>query len=198
MELDDLKNTWNESKSQVQKQQNVNPKMLEKMSDQKYRSKMKKITIPEIGGSIVCLAAAAFIGFSFDKLDTALLQGAGVLSILLLLLLPIISSLSTWQLSKTGNMNKPYAETLKAFAMQKIRFIKLQKLNVTLSYLLLVTIIVLLSKLFSGKDLSDNKYFWLFSFTIGYIFLLFYSKWVEKYYRKALRQAEELLSELAA
>jgi len=198
MELDDLKNTWNKANSQVQKQHTVNPEMLEKISDQKLRSKMKKIIIPEIGGSIVCLAAAAFIGLSFGKLDTVLLQGAGILSILLLLLLPIISFLSTWKLGKTGNVSKPYAETLKAFAMQKIRFIRLQKLNVALSYLLLVTIIVLLSKLVSGKDLSDNKYFWLFSFTIGYVFLLFYSKWVEKYYRKTLRQAEELLSELAA
>jgi hypothetical protein len=125
------------------------------------------------------------------------LQSAGVLSILLLLLLPTISSLSTWKLSKPSNLNKPYAETLKAFANQKIRFIKLQKLNVTLSYLLLVSIIVLLSKLFSGKDLFDSKYFWLFSFTIGYIFLLFYSKWVDNYYRKKLQQAEELLAELA-
>jgi hypothetical protein len=197
MELDDLKNTWNAAKSPLQNQQNINPEMLEKMSNQKYRSKLKKITIPELTGSIVCLAAAVFIGFSFDKLDTVLLQGAGVLSILLLLLLPAISSLSTWKLSKPSNLNKPYAETLKAFANQKIRFIKLQKLNVTLSYLLLVSIIVLLSKLFSGKDLFDSKYFWLFSFTIGYIFLLFYSKWVDNYYRKKLQQAEELLGELA-
>ena len=159
---------------------------------------MKKILLPEIVGSIVCLTAAAFIGLNFENLDSILLQGTGVLSILLLLLLPIISAISTWQLSTAHNVNKPYAETLKAFANQKVRFVKLQKLNITLSYLLLVSIIVLLSKLFNGKDLSDNKYFWLFSFTIGFIFLLFYSKWVEKYYYKTLQQAEELLNELAA
>ena len=198
MELDDLKNTWKETKIQVQKPQTINPKMLEKMSDQNYRSKMKKITIPEIVGSIVCLMAAVLIGFNFDKLDTVLLQGAGVVSILLLLLLPLISALSTWQLTTARNLNRPYAETLKAFAIQKIRFVKLQKLNSTLSYLLLVSIIVLMSKLLGGKDLSDNNYFWLFSFTIGYVFLLFYSRWVEKHYRKTLQQAEELLRELAA
>jgi len=42
-----------------------------------------------------------------------------------------------------------------------------------------------------------NKYFWTFSFTLGYIFLLFYSKWVSKHYNKILSQAEELLKELA-
>lgn len=198
MELDDLKNTWNETKINDQQQQFLNSKMLEKMSNQKYRLKMKKITIPEIAGSIVCLATAAFIGFQFNNLDTLLLQGAGVLSIFLLLLLPTISTLSTWQLNTPRNVNRPYAETLKAFANQKVRFVKLQKLNVTLSYLLLISIVVLMSKLIGGKDLSGNKYFWLFSFTIGYVFLLLYSKWVENYYRKTLQQAEELLKDLAA
>jgi hypothetical protein len=179
-------------------QQNLNTATLEKIRDKNYRSKLKKITMPEIAGGIVCLAAAAFVGFNFTKLDTNLLQAAGVLSVLLLLLLPVISALSTWKLSKVSDANKPYAETLKLFAVQKLRFIKLQKLNVTLSYLLLVTIIVLFSKLVSGKDIFDNKYYWLFSFTIGFILLLFYSRWVEKYYRKSLQQAEELLKDLAA
>ena len=198
MELDDLKHTWNETKSPINEHQRLNPDTLEKIAGQNYRSKIRKIMLPEIAGSIVCLAAAAFIGFNFTILDTDLLQGSGVLAILLLLLLPVISILSTWKLSQVGNVNGPYAETLTSFAVQKVRFVKLQKLNVTLSYLLLVTIIVLVSKLLSGKDVSGNKYYWLFSFTIGFIFLLFYSKWVEKYYRKSLRQGEELLKELGA
>lgn len=198
MNLDDLKHTWNETKSPAPEHRILHPETVEKMTDHNYRAKVQKIMLPEIAGSIVCLAAAAFIGLRFPGLDTNLLQAAGALSILLLLLLPILSTLSTWTLSRVGNVNKPYAETLRSFAVQKIRFIRLQKINVTLSYLLLVTVIVLLSKLLSGKDISGNRYYWLFSFTIGFIFLLFYSKWVEKYYRKSLRQAEELLNELAA
>jgi hypothetical protein len=197
MELDDLKNTWKEAKSQTQSSSNVNFEMLEKMKD-KYRSKLRKITIPEIAGSMVCLAAAVFIGLSFDKLDTPFLQGAGALCILLLLAVPLISLLSTRQLSKVGDIEKPYAETLKVFAIEKIRFIRLQKINVTLSCLLLITMIVLASGLFSDKDIFDNKYYWILSIPLGYIFLMFYSKWVSKQYHKALQQSEELLKELAA
>lgn len=197
MELDELKNTWNNANTQVQNQ-NLTTEMLEKMNEKQYRSKMKKITLPEMIGSLVCLAAAVFIGFRFYKLDTIILQVAGVLGMLLLLLVPVLSLLSTYKLSLPGNVAQPYAATLKAFATQKIRFIKLQKINVFLSYLLLVTILVLLPKLFNGQDLSGNKYFWLFSFTLGYIFLMLYSKWVMKYYKTTLKQAEELLHELAA
>jgi len=198
MELNELKNTWNKAKSPGQNQLNVNPELMKRMHDQKYQLKLRRIILPEIVGSFVCLAAAGFIGFRFGKLDTALLQGAGVLSILLLLLLPVISFKSTRQLSNGNHVDQSYAETLKAFAHQRVRFVRLQKLNVLLSYLLLVTMLVLLSKLSGGKDLSANKYFWLYSFTAGYVFLLFYSNWVKKYYRKTLQQAEELLQELAA
>ena len=164
----------------------------------KYHSKLKKIKLPEIMGSIVCLAAAVFIGFSFDKLDSLFLRGAGILSFLLLLALPIISLQSTQQLSKVGDLKKPYAETLKEFALGKIRFIRLQKLNVTLSYLLLVAMIVLLPRLFANRDISNNKYYWIFSFSFGYIFLVFYSKYVMRRYRETLQQSEELLKEIVS
>jgi uncharacterized membrane protein YqhA len=98
----------------------------------------------------------------------------------------------------TADLNKTYAETLKDFAIQKLRFHKFQKINVTLSYLLLITTIILMSKFLNGKDITANKYFWIFSFTIGYLFLLFYSKWVSKYYNNTLRQSEDLLKELSS
>jgi len=198
MELDDLKNAWQGITKQENEHQNSNTLITEKMIKPKYYSRLKKITYSEITGVAICFAAAVFIGLNFNKLDTVFLQVVGIMSILLLFTLSLISVLSFRQFSKMGDADKPYADTLKEFAIQKIKFYKLQKLNVTLSYLLLVATIVLLSKFFSGRDLADNKYFWTFSFTIGYIFLLFYSKWVMKYYRNTLSQAENLLKELAS
>ena len=196
MELDDLKNTWADMDNQVKKQQNLNPKMIDNMTKSKYYPSLKKIAYSEIIGVIVCLAGASYILLNFGKLDTGFLQGAGIISILLLLTLCVISLISIRQFSMKENLNKPYAETLKIFAIQKIRFHKFQRINIVLSYLLLVTTIILLSKFFSGKDITDSKYFWAFSFSFGYIFLLFYSKWVMKYYNKTLKQTEELLQEL--
>ena len=195
MELEDLKHTWQESKGQAQISPNTN---FETMKNRKhmYRSTLKKITLPEIAGSVVCLGSAVFIGLSFDKLDTPVLLGAGVLSTLLLVALPLISLLSTRQLTKVGDFEGPYADTLKAFANEKIKFIRLQKINVTLSFLLLITVIVLASGLFGDKDIFSNKYYWILSIPLGYIFLLFYSRWVRGYYQKALQESEELLKEL--
>jgi hypothetical protein len=137
-----------------------------------------------------------FICFNrFNNLESWYLV-PGYSLLLLLLTLSVISLISLRQFNLKENVNEPYAETLKVFAIKKIRFHKFQRINITISYLLLVTTIILLSKFYSGKDITDNKYFWVFSFSIGYIFLLFYSKWVMKYYNKTLRQTEELLLEL--
>lgn len=196
MELEDLKNAWNRANNPVKQQQNLTTKIIDQMTQRKYYSKIKKIAYPEIIGIFICLIAASYIALNFYKLDTTFLQGVGIVSISLLLTLSIISFLSFRQFNIKGDVNKPHVETLKIFAIQKIQFYKLQKINITLSYLLLVTIIILLSKLFSGIDITNSKYFWTFSFCFGYIFLLFYSKWVLKYYRKTLKQTEELLHEL--
>jgi len=195
MELDDLKNTWNDA-NKLAEQQNLTSKSINQMTQKKYYSKIKKISYPEIIGIIICLFGAFFIGANFYKLDTEFLQGVGIMSILLLLTLSIISLLSLRQFKIKRTVNKPYTDTLKAFATQKLQFYKLQKINVTLSYLLLVTIIVLFSKFFNGNDITESKYFWVFSFSFGYIFLLFYSRWVSKFYKKTIRQTEDLLQEL--
>ena len=194
MELDDLKHTWDNQKNK--EQQKITSKMIDQMTQTKYNSKINKIAYPEIIGSVICLLAALSIEFNFYKLDTSFLQGVGVLSILNLLTLSAISILSLRQLKITSDFNQPYAETLKIFATQKLQFYKLQKINITLSYLLLVTVIILLSKFFSGRDITDSKYFWTFSFSFGYIFLLFFSKFVTKFYKNTLKETEELLHEL--
>lgn len=195
MELDDLKGIWDNTDNRSP-QQKLTTKIIEQMTKEKYQSTINRITYPEIIGSIICLAAAVFIMLNFYRLDTGFLQGTGVLSILLLLMLAVISFLSLRQLKVTGDLGRPHAAILQTFASRKMVFYKLQKINVVLCYLLLVTVIILFSKFFGGNDITGSKYFWTFSFTIGYIFLLFFSKYVTNVYKNTLQQTEELLQDL--
>ncbi|MEO8516899.1 MAG: hypothetical protein ABI426_09145 [Flavobacterium sp.] len=192
MELDNLKNSWATTNNQAK----IDTTVIDQITQSKYNSKVNKIVYPEIIGALICLFSAIYIAFQFDKLDTSLMKGTGILAMTLLVMLPIISLKSVLQFNRMGDVNKPYAETLKDFSLQKIRFYKLQKINVILCYLLLVTIIVLFSKLFGKNDITESKLFWIFSFSFGYLFLLFYSKWVAKYYSTSLKQTEDLLKEL--
>ena len=195
MELEELRNILN---SAGKGEQELTPKIIDQMTERKYYSKIKKIAYPEFIGIAVCLAAAIFIGLNFGKLDTNFLKATGVVSMITLLVLSIISYVSLQSFNDVKNVSKAYVDTLKAFAFHQLKFYKLQKLNVLLSYLLMVTIIILLPKFFYDKDVTENKYYWIFSFALSYIFLQFYSKWVMKYYRKTLNQTKELLKELTA
>ena len=115
---------------------------------------------------------------------------------LLLMIMPTLSFLSWVSFNSEDDFDRPYIDIVKRFGNQKLRFLKYQEVNAFLSYLLLVTVIILLPQFFFGKDLTFNKYFWIFAFSIGYIFLLFFSKRVKKFYGTSLKQAEELLKEM--
>lgn len=198
MELDDLKNDWELATYQANKQNILTSKTITEITQKKYQSKIKKIKYSEFIGGIICLLGSSFIGINFNKLDTIFLQIVGVITILLLIIIPTLSFLSLKQLNSVDNFDKPHIETIKQFANQKLQFIKYQKINALLHYLLLVTIIILLPKFFYGKDITFNKLFWVFAFSIGYIFLIFFSKWVKKFYDTMLKKAEELLKEVEA
>ncbi|MBL0183454.1 MAG: hypothetical protein IPP96_14645 [Chitinophagaceae bacterium] len=198
MELDDLKNTWHDISNQADKKQTLTPEMIDDITRNKYHSKIRMIAIPELAGGLICFAAAAYVILNFSLLDTVLVQGAGMVTILLLLGLPVLSWASILQLKMTKEVSKSYADTVKEFAIKKIRFCRLQKLNFTLSYLLLATTILLSTKIFGKNWVGNNQFLFIVSFSFGYIVLLFFSKWVWKRYNNLLRQAEELLKEIGS
>jgi hypothetical protein len=60
-----------------------------------------------------------------------------------------------------------------------------------------VTTIMLLPMIFGRKDIAHGSYF-LIAFSLGFVFLVGYSKWVSKYYSNTLKKTEELLKELVS
>jgi hypothetical protein len=196
MKLEDLKNSWNEATIQTEKSESINLKNIDQMIQHRYNSRMKKIAYPELIGTIISFSGAIYLGFHFYKLQTSFLQVVGILVLLYLIIAPIVSLILIFQLNQIVDVSKPYIETLKKFAIQKIRFYKFQKYNALFVYILLGLFVILLPPLFGIRPLNLNKYFWALTIFLGYIFLYFFSKWVLKSYRKTLQQAEKLLQEL--
>lgn len=195
MELDDFKKDWQSASDQKQSPNILTSKVIDQMTQNKYQSKIKKIKYPELTGAFICIIAICFIALNFGKLDTLILKIVGVAAILILIMIPSLSLLSLRQFS-SENFDKPHVEIIKQFAKSKLLFVKYQNINAFLNYVLLVTVIILLPKLFSGKDLTLSKSFWLTALPLGYIFLIFFSKWVKRLYGKSLTAAEELLKDV--
>ncbi len=197
MELEDLKKNWESTINKANSQDSLTSNDIDLMIQKKFKSKIRKIRYPEMMGGIICVLALIFIWFNFNKLDTFFLQATGILAMLLLFILPVFSFLSLSRFSSADNFNNTYIENVKLFANQKIRFLQYQNANAFLNYLLLISILIILPKYFYGKDITFIKSFWIFAFSFGYLFLLYFSKWVKKHYNHSLKEAEELLKETA-
>lgn len=195
MELDDIKENWDAVSNQLKSQDLLNTQLIDQMTQAKFKSKLKRITYPEMIGILICLAGAVFIGIHFDKLNTVFLKAAGIASILLILSICLISFKSIQQFAIVGDINKTYKETLTDFMVNKLKFYKWQRVNFLLCHLLLVTTVILLSAFFNTA-ITDSKYFWIISLPLAYIFLLFYSRWVLKSYNTILGQTEGLIKEI--
>lgn len=195
MELEQMKATWEALSQKVALQEKLTHKMIENMTNLKYQSRLNTIHYPEMIGSIICFLAGIFMILNFQAIESLLMQVFGIFSILLLFVLPIISLASLRRLRKVNVSKMSYAEAIGNYSLQKIRFQKFQKLNISMALLFLLIVTPVFMEI-NGKEISKTPYFWTFIFPLGIIFFIGFSVWVLKNYNKALKNAEQILSEI--
>lgn len=195
MELEDMKNTWQEVSDRVEKQEILTNQLIEKMTHEKYHSKLNKIGYSEYAGTLICYIGAAYLIGNFTKIDGLLMQIFAIIAIALLFILPIISLKSLRTIRSVNISSKTYLEAIEDFGKRKIRFQKLQKLNVSLGLFLMLTGAPVLSSIL-GKDLSQIPHFWTLIFPISITFFLVFSFWVLRAYNKILNQTGKMLSDI--
>jgi hypothetical protein len=196
MELDELKSYWETLSNKMEKQQQLNSKLIQQMTNQNYKNRLNNIARPELIASIICFIMAIALIWNFDTLNTLLLRISGGFSVLFLIVLPVLSFQSIKGLQTINMSLSTYKNTLKEFATQKIRFQKFQKLNVFLSFIFMVAFAPVSVKMLAGKDISQNITLWLTILPASAIVLFFVSRWVLRNYNNTLKEAEELLTEI--
>lgn len=198
MDLNELQKTWHELGKQTANLPVLSPEESEKKRKSLSLSRMRRILLPEISGTIICLLSIVYILIYFDRLDSLGFQITGVLTILLLLVMSLLSLRSLQYLYPSEDPNRSYLEILQTFTLQKRRFCKMQQLNLFLGYGLLACSILLSTRIFGRNPVTDNKYFFLVTYLTGYYFLFFFSKKIFRGYQKTLRDTETFLQELSA
>lgn len=195
MELEEMKNTWKEMSKRLENQEILTNQLIEKMTKETYNSKMNKIGYSEYIGTIICFIGAAYLIMNFTKVEDTLIQIFAIIAIVLLFILPIISLKSLRAIKSVNISPKSYLEAINDFGERKIRFQKLQKLNVSLGLFLMLTAIPVLTAI-KGKDLSQTPHFWTLIFPTSIAFFLVFSFWVLRSYNKLLNETEKMLSDI--
>ena len=191
-----MKASWELMSKNLKLKSVENQKLIEKLNKQNYKSKLNKIGNSEYIGTLVCYLAAAYLGLKLPNLDEPLMQIFALISILLLFVLPIISLKSVRGLSVNMDFTKSHIEVLQSFTEKRIRFQKLQKLNVSLALFLMVIILPVLASI-KGTVLSEIPNFWTLIFPIGVAFFLGFAYWVLRFYDRTVAQMEGLLKEIS-
>lgn len=190
-----MRNAWQEMSKRVEKQEFLTNQVFEKMTTERYNSKLNKIGISEYIGTIICYIGAAYLIMNFTKIDDIWMKVFALVAILLLFILPIISLKSLRVMKNINISSKNYLETIEDFGKRKIRFQKLQKLNVSMGLFLILVAIPVLSAI-QGKDIGQIPHFWTLIFPISIAFFLVFAFLVLRSYNKILNETEKMLFDI--
>ena len=195
MGIEELKKDWDDL-SESTEQNILSNKQIKSAFKSKYRSRIYKTFILEL---LVLMVYAYFIAltiFRFNTLEKNYLEILGIILILILVLLFIIRTIKLIKINKYGYLNYSHAEVLEKLALQKISLQKFYLFNIISGFFLIMALIILNVKIYNEYDIIQNQYFWFVTIPISFIFIVLINKWIKKYYKKAINEAEELIQEL--
>lgn len=198
MDITEIQSIWSEMSIELEKQKKLTNEIILKMTQQQYKDQMNKIKYPEILGGLVCLAAALLILFHFYELNTWPLRVCGVISLLVIIILPILSFKAIKQMDSVNIIESDYKQALTDFAKGKQQFLNVQKLSVYLGFVLLLTSSVVFAKLMGGENIlsTEKMKSMLISLPFGLIFFIFFTRWVVKRSKTKLNSVAHILEKL--
>ncbi|GGK62159.1 hypothetical protein ACD591_00020 [Rufibacter glacialis] len=195
MELEEMQQAWEKLSQRVEKQDVLTAQLVEKSTRQSYHSTLNRIKSAELMGTLVCYAGAGYISVHLPKIEGLGMQVLAALTLGLLLVLPILSLASVRAIKGVNISVATYVETIQTFARQKIRFQRLQKINVFLALLLLFVSLPVVAAI-QGKDLGQIPHLWTLIVPVVAVVFMGFAYWVLKAYNKTLAEMESLLSDI--
>lgn len=196
MELDEMKSLWGELSRDVEKQKVLTDKLINQMIQQRYNTQIRRISVPETIGAVLCVIMALVVILNAAKLDTWYFQLCGGLAVLYLLLFPFSVLRSIGQMKNINLAEKSYKESLLDYTRAARRFIRIQKLGIIPNFIFTIIALPLAGKLMSDKDLFQQASVWYWYLPMMILFLVVFSRWGLGYYKKMTSKTEALLKEL--
>ena len=195
MELEEMQKVWAEMSEERQKQARLTDKLIIMMTQQQYRNRLSKIAVPETISAVVAFAMVLLILVNFDKYDTGWLEACGIVSAVILLVLPVLSLRAIHKMNNLNIGGNNYKQTLIEFAKGKRQFLFVQKLSFFLGFILAIACMPVVLKIMGGKDIHINARTWPWFLPAVVIFVLFF-RWVYRCYTRATDRMEDLLKEV--
>jgi len=198
MQLEEMKNLWDEMSLKIDSQQKLTNKLIMEMTQQKFRNRFNTLSLYETSGAVICFLAATFILLNLDKMDTWYLMLCGILSLLILIILPILSLRALFGLKKLNLSKNNYKETLLEFSRRKKNMMLIQQFSVGISIVIMWMVAPVFSMIVNGKDffMQEHSTGLLLFYAATTIGMIFFARWGYGCYKRITASAEKDLKEL--
>lgn len=196
MELENMKTAWEDMSKKIDQQEMLTDQLILDMTKERYANKIRSISIPETVATFICFAVIFYLIGNFSALDTWYLQLSGIITIVSCLVLPVLSLKAIQRIKRLSIAKSTYKELLSNYAKGEARFMRIQKISFYMSFLVLISAVIVFGKIMKGIDVFTvtEKLNWLVPSGIGVLFI--FSQWVYKKYQKATTSAKNILKEL--
>ena len=195
MEWEEIASQWEKLSLQLEAQKKVTGTLILKMTRSDYRSKLSRVVFPEVIGSLFCLIELVYLLLHFRMLNTWYLVLCGVVTALILLVLPMLSLTALRKMVTVPVSSGNVRQSLVAYSKNKKFWVFTQKTSFYLGAILLLTILPVAGQIFALTDMFVNTKLWYW-YILAYPFFYFLSRWIFKSYNSTLADAENILKEL--
>lgn len=195
MELDEMKAVWSSLSDQVEENHQLTRQQILAMMEKKYRRQVNAILIPELIGTIICFGFSGYILINIQKLDEPLSLTTGILSAIIMIILPILSlrKLGSW-VSRINITENTYQQTIHDFNRLKRLFSSMHRYAYVLGLSTMFLVIPPLAKIMGGKDVLEDVGIW-YRLPFGVVFIALFVFFTMRFYRARIRNIDRALQE---
>lgn len=193
MELEEMKNVWNN----MEERKNIIPVQISRTSQLEYNKKTNIFKTGEVIGLVIAYTFAGFILYKFNTLDDWYLRLCGGFLVIYLLIMPIYTLTATWKMKHIDLVQSNCRNVLEQIYTVKNNLKKAEKISFIANPFLFIAAILILTKLFTDKNLFILNIQFPIVFLIGVAFLgaVFFNVWAFKNRDKEFKSVKELLED---
>ncbi len=193
MNLEELKNRWNEVDVDLSDSTSLGKENLTRIARKDIKINFYKILIPEFVKGVLYLFGAFFLVVFFDFFSSLEHKVMASVSIFLLLIIPMLSIVTFIQYYKSGTPHGSPTESLHLLTRKGNRFIKLQYILAVLNVVLLCNCVVLIPLVYT-EELNVSSI--VTSIVVCLIIIAFLTRLIWRYYKKRVVEIQRLAESL--
>lgn len=197
MTLEEMQHTWSEMTQRIEHQEHLTHALIMEITQQKFRHRINSISKIEGTAAMVCFALALAVLLTLNRLDTWYLLTSGIIIAAYLIIAPTLVMYSIRRMKTININNATFKQSITEFTKRKSQFLFLQRLFICLNLILVVLVMPVAKKVFSGEDMFiQDPSAWYWSVGLLLAFMIPFSIWGYRGYKRMTASAQKLLLDL--